>query len=374
MPFRRKFLDRNQRFGYNLHAFSSNIAGGTLSHERQAMLIRKQAFARAGLIGNPSDGYFGKTISIIIRNFSAEVELSDSPELRIIPGPRDDPRSYAGLDELVSDIELNGYYGGVRLVKAIIKRFAQFCRDNAIELEPKNFSISYDTNVPCRVGLAGSSAIVTATIRALKEFYGVAIPREVQPSIVLSAERDELDIGAGLQDRVIQTYEGMVFMDFSKEIMDAKGTGEYEALDPALLPPLFVAYDAGLSEGSEVFHNNIRERFERGEEKVVSAMRTFAEITDAARGALLGGQPEKIGPLMSENFDLRRSLFRLSDRNIRMVEIARQAGAHAKFAGSGGAAIGTYASEKMFQKLAQAYREAGFETFKPLVSDATGKE
>jgi len=33
------------------------------------LIIRKRAYARAGLIGNPSDGYHGKTISIIVRNF-----------------------------------------------------------------------------------------------------------------------------------------------------------------------------------------------------------------------------------------------------------------------------------------------------------------
>jgi len=332
------------------------------------MTIKKRAFARAGLIGNPSDGYFGKTISIIIRNYAAEVELSESPELRIIPGPGDDPRSYRSLAELVSDVELNGYYGAVRLIKAIIKLFAQYCREESIELEAKNFRISYRTNIPRRVGLAGSSAIITAAIRALREFYGVEIPQEVQPSIALSAERDELGIGAGLQDRVIQTYEGLVYMDFAEEIMKAKGRGEYQRLDPGLLPPLFVAYDTTLGEGSEVFHNNIRERFERGEEKVVSAMRKFAELTDAARDALLGGRAQKIGPMMSENFDLRRSLYRLSRRNLQMIEIARAAGAHAKFAGSGGAAIGTYESEKTLRKLTQTYRAAGYEIFEPIVT------
>ena len=29
------------------------------------MIIRQKSFARAGLIGNPSDGYFGKTIAFI---------------------------------------------------------------------------------------------------------------------------------------------------------------------------------------------------------------------------------------------------------------------------------------------------------------------
>ena len=28
------------------------------------LLIRKRAYARAGLVGNPSDGYHGKTISV----------------------------------------------------------------------------------------------------------------------------------------------------------------------------------------------------------------------------------------------------------------------------------------------------------------------
>lgn len=336
------------------------------------MTIRTRAFARAGLIGNPSDGYFGKTISIIVRNFCAEAELGESDDLRIVPGPDDDPRSYSSLGALVSDVDLNGYYGGARLIKAIVKLFAEYCLDNGIGLEPKNFSIGYRTNVPRCVGLAGSSAIITAAIRALRTFYGVDIPREVQPSIVLSAERDELGIGAGLQDRVIQTYEGLVYMDFGRETVEETGGGEYEPLEPALLPPLFIAYDTGLSEGSEVFHNNIRERFESGEEKVVNAMRTFARITDTARDALLGGRPGEIGPLMSENFDLRRSLYRLSSRNTEMIEIARAAGAHAKFAGSGGAAIGVYSGEEMFRKLAEAYRAAAFEIFKPQVTEPDG--
>ena len=47
---------------------------------------------------------------------------------------------------------------------------------------------------------------------------------------MLSIERDELGINAGLQDRVIQAYSGTVYMDFSKEIMDAQGFGTYVQL------------------------------------------------------------------------------------------------------------------------------------------------
>ena len=54
------------------------------------MVITTTSYPRAGLIGNPSDGYHGKTISFIVRNFSASVTLWQSPELEIQPARRDE--------------------------------------------------------------------------------------------------------------------------------------------------------------------------------------------------------------------------------------------------------------------------------------------
>ena len=42
-------------------------------------------YARAGLIGNPSDGYHGKTISIPVRNYYARVKLWSRPDTIIVP-------------------------------------------------------------------------------------------------------------------------------------------------------------------------------------------------------------------------------------------------------------------------------------------------
>jgi hypothetical protein len=58
-----------------------------------SMIIKTHAFARAGLVGNPSDGYFGKTISFVIRNFKATVQLWESPRFEIIPTHGDLPSS-----------------------------------------------------------------------------------------------------------------------------------------------------------------------------------------------------------------------------------------------------------------------------------------
>lgn len=43
--------------------------------------VVKRAYARVGLMGNPSDGFHGKTIALSISNFWAEVSLVESEKL-----------------------------------------------------------------------------------------------------------------------------------------------------------------------------------------------------------------------------------------------------------------------------------------------------
>src|SRR5437867_7026292 len=214
-------------------------------------IIRTVAYARAALLGNPSDGYFGRTISLIVRNFSAQVVLYEWPELEIILSQQD-RCCFDRIGDLVQDVRLSGYYGGLRLIKAAIKRFADYCAQEGIPLHDRNFALRYETDIPRQVGLGGSSAIVTAVFRALMEFYQVSIPMEILPNLILSVEARELGIAAGLQDRVTQVYEGLVYMDFDRKYMQEFGHGIYEAVNPGLLPPLFIAYRTDLSEISDV--------------------------------------------------------------------------------------------------------------------------
>jgi glucuronokinase len=66
-----------------------------------------------------------------------------------------------------------------------------------------------------RLGMGGSSAIITAALRALAQYFRMTIDPAIQANIALETETKELGVPAGLQDRVIQAYEGLVFMDFS---------------------------------------------------------------------------------------------------------------------------------------------------------------
>jgi len=331
------------------------------------MIIRTYAYPRVGLIGNPSDGYFGKTISFAFTNFAAEVILYESPELEIIPSQKDQS-SFSCIGDLVRDVRLHGYYGGIRLLKATVKRFFDYCQDNQIRLHDKNFTIRYQSNIPHSVGLAGSSAIITACMRALMAFYGVSIPKPVQAGLILSAEKEELGISAGLQDRVIQVYEGLVYMDFAKDLLEKQGYGNYQQMDTDLLPNLYVAYQDNFSEPTEVFHNDIRSRFNRGEKQVVEAMKFWAQLTDKFRTALEAGDLQKMNDYINANFDRRRRIYKISEDNIRMVEMARSVGASSKFTGSGGAIVGLYSDEKMFARLKKEMSKLKIKVIKPKVA------
>ena len=321
------------------------------------IIIRKSAYARAALVGNPSDGYQGKTVSLIVRNFQAEVVLYEWDTVDILL-TEDDRARFRSVHDLARDVALHGYYGGIRLIKATVKRFVDYCRVAGAALHEQNFSIRYHTTIPRQVGLAGSSAIITATLRCLMEFYDVEIPLDVQPSLVLSVERDELGVAAGLQDRVAQTYEGLVYMDFSREherIVHGLPCYRYEPLDPALLPPLYLSHHQGFSEPTEVFHNDVRDRYLRGDAQVVAGMRRVAGLAASARDALLGRDVRRLSSLVDENFDVRRSIFNLPPWQVQMVDAARACGASANFAGSGGAIVGTYEGDETLSALHTAF-------------------
>ncbi|HEY5912928.1 MAG TPA: GHMP kinase [Verrucomicrobiae bacterium] len=334
------------------------------------IIIRKRAYARAGLLGNPSDGYNGRTISVILRNFAAEVVLYEWDSLDIVLSANDRAH-FRSIQDLARDVELHGYYGGIRLIKATIKAFLDYCQAKRLTLHERNFSIRYDTSIPQQVGLAGSSAIIVATLRCLMEFYAIQIPLEAQASFVLSIEKDRLGIMCGLQDRVIQTYEGVVYMDFDpaqERLVDGLKCYRYEPLPVGLLPPLYLAYHDSLSEPTEVFHNDIRGRFNRGEKNVVDAMKQLAEITRLGREALLQRDHRHLAQLVDANFDVRRSIYNLPPWQVRMVDVARACGATANFAGSGGAIIGTFEDDSMFQHLTARLSAIGSRVLRPEIA------
>jgi glucuronokinase len=329
-------------------------------------MIETYGYSRAGFLGNPSDGYYGKTIAFAMANFRARVLLYPSARLEIKLSKADLP-VFENLQDLYKITRWRGYYGGIRIIQALIVRFMDYCDEQRIELDDRNFTIEYESSIPQRLGMGGSSAIITAALRALCQYYDVQIPLPIQANLVLETETKELDVPAGLQDRVIQAYEGLVYMDFAKTLLDNQGYGDYERLDVSLLPKVYVAYRTSLSEGTEVFHNNLRERWRMKDPIVVEAMKTWAGYAEQGKQALLKRDYETLDHLIDANFDLRSKIYDVGAGNREMVETARSAGATAKFAGSGGAIVGTYKDEDMFCRLCRALEPVGVAVVKPKI-------
>lgn len=318
-------------------------------------MIRIKTPARVGVLGNPSDGYYGKTISIPVRKFFGEVVLFEWKHMEILPGPSDND-TFDSLDDMVKDIKINGYYGGYRLIKAAIKVFYEYAKEQKLKLHNKNFTIRYDTTIPRQVGLAGSSGIITPIIKALTQFYKIEIPKEIMPNVVLKAETEELGISAGLQDRVVQVYDSPVYMDFNKQHMEKKGYGIYKVLPEKLFPPMYLIYRTTLTH-KDIAHNNVRERWEGGEKLVIDTMNELADNTDIGLKALEHKDYEKYDQCLDRNFDLRSKIYDITEENMELITTARKLGATAKFSGSGGAIIGTYKDDRMLKELTDTFNK-----------------
>ncbi|XP_068173097.1 glucuronokinase with putative uridyl pyrophosphorylase isoform X2 [Antennarius striatus] len=378
--------------------------------------ITCRSYARVGLIGNPSDGFNGKTIAMTISNFWAEVTLTESQTLVghvntsthnhkpqnlhrgrrvqesryflfplqvLVPHPLNDPTEFGSLQDLFCISRKEGYLGGLRLLQATCKKFYQFCSKQGIALTKQNFTLKYDTNIPRQVGLAGSSAIVSATLKCLMKFYNITdndLPKPIRANFILSVETDELFITAGLQDRVVQVYEGLVFMDFSKTLMEDQGYGNYVSMDMNGLPPFWLAYLSDPSDSGRI-HSNVRQRWLSGESAVVEAMETFAALTDRARAAIQTRDWSTLAQLMDQNFELRRTIYTdecLGPGNLKMVQLAKQFGSSVKLPGSGGAVVGLCLDNARLMEMRQAFQEAGcvfcvIGPYNPSISTASGQ-
>jgi glucuronokinase len=255
-----------------------------------------RAFARAALAGNPSDGYGGAVLAVCVPTLAAHAEVA--PAARATSDP---PSA---------------------LVDAAVARFARGA-----------CAVRWRTGVPREVGLAGSSAIITATVRALCALYDHALSADDLAEMVLAVEVDDLGIAAGPQDRYAQAHEGLVLMEFGG------ARPRVERLETALLPPLYLAWRADAGQTSHAVHGDLRER--AGEAAVRAAMGRLANHARAARDALRAGDRAAFAAAVDASYDERAALIDLDPRHVAMVEAARAAGASANYAGSGGAIVGT---------------------------------
>jgi mevalonate kinase len=307
------------------------------------------------LLGNPSDVCGGRTIAFTFRDFAARVTVERARRIEA-----------AGtlLAPLLADAVAPGFarrqQGASTLLAAALKTLADRIPRLRELPSDEGIRLHVASDVPRQVGLAGSSAIVVAGLRALSGWFGLALAPAVVAELAWRAETEELGIAAGPMDRVVQAHEGLLAMDFAEP-------WSHVVLDPACLPPMFIAWDPEPGRDSGAVHAPVRARWERGDPEVVAAVAELGRLAVEGVEALRQRDATRLGRLVERNFELRAQVWGLDPRDAELVAIGRRRGAAVKLAGSGGAVVGLARDAEHGAALAGAYRDAGCRFLRPRV-------
>ena len=73
-------------------------------------------------MGNPSDGFYGKTISLSIANYWAEVTIVESAKLKLMLHPLNDPTEFGSLSDLYGISRREGWVHYIMLRSLVGER------------------------------------------------------------------------------------------------------------------------------------------------------------------------------------------------------------------------------------------------------------
>ena len=294
-------------------------------------------WARAALAGNPSDGYGGAVVAVPVTSVAATVTATPAERFELVPSPTGDD-TFDDLGALVDHVDRVGYDGARRLVLATIRALVR------CGAEPAPARVEVRTTIPRSVGLAGSSAIVVALIRALGaaspsdgsrgtvEVGGVTLDPDRVAEVALAVEVDELGVAAGLQDRLVQSHGVALAMDF-----DPGAARRSRPLDLPAGAELVVAVRPAAAEPSGAVHGDLRRRWASGDAGVRDVMARLADAGRRAADAIDAGDVAALGAAMDDTLDRRAELVELDADLLAAAHDVRQLGAHANWSGSGGA-------------------------------------
>ena len=191
---------------------------------------------------------------------------------------------------------------------------------------------------------------------------------------MLSVEREELGITAGLQDRVVQVYEGLVYMDFGAEreriVHGLRVLPLRAARSGAAAAALSSPTIAGSASRPRCFTTTSASVSTAATRRWSTVCGVSPTWRHPRASALLDRDAGRLSRARSTRTSTSAAhIFTLPAWQVQMVDAARACGASANFAGSGGAIVGTYDDERTFERLQDALLAVGSRVIKPQIVD-----
>lgn len=280
-------------------------------------MLQRTVGARAAIAGNPSDGYGGAVFSTMVPGFQATASARDTGQ-------------------------------SIELVEVARQRFAA-----EFDVDLSDLPVTIETDIPRSVGLAGSSAIVIATLELCADSAGITCPPMQIAGLAHTVERVDLGIAGGWQDQLVQSHQVTALMEFA----------EPKRLDHVLVTadrdiPMYLAFSTEAAEPSGDSHRSLQSR--RSDPDVLRIMEALAECARQAAAAATAGDVHTLKASINTTYDLRQQVMDIAPAHAAMVAAAHELGASANFAGSGGAIIGVL--PKSGQAFLDAMQAAGYDT------------
>lgn len=321
-------------------------------------MIRVRTNGRAGIIGNPTDGYGGSVISCSIKN-SAEVIIKEDRQLTV------ESRFGRRTLKWEKDFKNKGDYFDV--VRGVLRFF------NLYDLKAR---IIIDSNIPLQAGLAGSTAVLACVLTAVLTFTGKQYNRYKLAEINRIIELNYLKCQCGYQDAYMTTFGGLNYLDFrGKEYYKELDKEQYAVVEPLnnyvrKLP--FVIAHTGIKHHSGNFHRPIRQRWLEEDKVVVEGYNEIMNIAREGKKALINEDWDYLAYLMNKNHEIQDNIAYSGEQNNYMIKVAKENGAlAAKLAGAGGG--GTIIALTFEpERTKNALKEAGAEKFIELEPEAKG--
>lgn len=294
-----------------------------------------RASARAGVAGNPSDALGGAALAVPVASLTAQVELRDAARLSVRDAAG--PPTWSSVGELVDSVARLGHDGGDRLVTAAIATLHRHLADQGTAPDDGPFQAVWRTDIPRSVGLAGSSALVIATLRALCRRWDVTLSVDELADLARRAEVDELGIAAGWMDRAVQARDAPTMVERPTD--PAGAHPPMHTIELSAPVELVVAWDESGASPSGRLHAELRARFAARDPVLDVCVDGLVEAARAAAEALEHTDLDALAEAVDRSCVLREQLGALDERTSQLAAMARSAGGAATSAGSGGAVL-----------------------------------
>jgi glucuronokinase len=136
---------------------------------------------------------------------------------------------------------------------------------------------------------------------------------------------------------------------------------------------MLLGWDPTGGENSGRAHATLRARVEDRDQAVLAVIERYRALVDEGVSRLESGDQDGLRALVDENFELRKRVFPVSERDRHMVAIARSRGVSAKQCGSGGAILCVGKNQEALDAAEAALQTEGFETLRPTPVSRAGR-